>query len=728
MKNHPYQITNGPASPGSGFAFSIRNEAEKQHAEIDIFDVIGKDWWSDKGVDAVSFRDQFDKIPKDREILVRINSMGGNVFDGIAIYTQLRNRRDKVTCYVIGAAVSIASVIALGGGKVKMAKAAMFMIHDPSTIAYGTVADMEKAIAALESCKASIMTAYRDKTGKPEAELSQKMTDETWFTGEEAKEYGFADEVTDDAPVTNSNNIDFSKAGFRRVPEALLKQPTALKGGDKNRIVMEKDEIIALLKECGETVDDKSTVEQLRAQLKAAFAKNKSQPAPNKDSDDAVTRIKALEDRLSAERTQRITDSIDQAIADRRIPVAQRKTWLERAIKDESVLADIQAFDPQLPPAGVSRVECKFESINDIAKHAKILNQEVSQLGSTGRSADEDRLIDAQRSRAKFLNANRERIVQVWNEGTNTIDSDLKQDVLLMDALSQFKKIILPLTMFTKNIGSVGLRGTTTIRVPYIPIDTTTSTTWNASNGYVGGDTAVEERSLALTRYYKAIRFTADELARQPFLMLNETFGKAAEQLAYDVWLGFLAVITAANYNTTVSGAATSGVPTGFPMAAAAFDTNVIADLRNSANKSQWPITGRVLIVNSDYDVYLMKDNAIKNAQAAGNNAVITEGNLTRIFGFGYGTNPNWPTNSENLVGCIAQENAVLIGASPIAPTQEELRAGLIYRTVSDPDVGITLEYKDFGQPQMNRAFRIIEANWAAGKGNEKNLYRLTSA
>jgi hypothetical protein len=55
------------------------------------------------------------------------------------------------------------------------------------------------------------------------------------------------------------------------------------------------------------------------------------------------------------------------------------------------------------------------------------------------------------------------------------------------------------------------------------------------------------------------------------------------------------------------------------------------------------------------------------------------------------------------------------------------MRAGLIYQLVSDPDLGISLEYKDFGEPQMNREWRIIEANWAAGKGNEKNLFRLTT-
>jgi hypothetical protein len=316
----------------------------------------------------------------------------------------------------------------------------------------------------------------------------------------------------------------------------------------------------------------------------------------------------------------------------------------------------------------------------------------------------------------------------IYNEGTNTIDTDLKQDVLLMDALIEFKKQVFPITRFAKNIGATPLRGTTTIRVPFVPNDTVAATTWNAANGYVAGDTAIEEKSLALTRYYKAIRYTADELRRQPYLLANETFVKAADKLAYDVWTGFLAVITAANYDVTVTGYAASGVPTGWPKLAGAFDSNAVADLRNTANLSQWPMVGRSLIVNSDYDTALLKDNAVKNAMAFGSSSAVQDGTITKLLGFDYGVAVNLPTNSENLVGLIAEENAVLIGSSPIAPTESEMRAGLLYSVVSDPDLGLSLEYKNFGQPQMNREFRVIEANWAAGAGNKKNLYRLTSA
>lgn len=720
--------------------FTVKNEGAT--AEICLYDEIGEDWMGE-GDSAKNFKVELDKIPKDRQILVRINSPGGNVWDGLAIYKLLKERADKVTTQIDGIALSIASVIALGGGKIRMARAGQFMIHDPWSGLYvvGSEEDIDdearKAINALKAAKESILTIYMDRTGGKKEDLAAAMKSETWYVGEAAKTAGYVDEITDAAPLENS----FDLSNFRRVPEALrsLKNSAAQSSGQRSN-TMTKDKIIALLKKHGQAVDENATLEQLEAQLdKVLTAKNTAQPsapapapatppAENAALADVKAQLAEMKAARDAERKARIEREVDNAIEDRRVPAAQRAKWIARAIADESVLGDIKDLPQNLPAEGTSRVIEVNASVEDLNRHAQNLQKEIFALVNDRTAAADERMAKSLKARTAFIRAQRDRLVKIWNEGTNTIDSDLKQDVLLDGALIQFKRILMPLLNFAKNVGSVPLRGTTTIRIPFIPNDTTTATTWNAANGYVAGDTAIEERSLSLTRYYKALRFTADELRRQPYLMLNETFMKASEQLAYDVWLGFLAVITAANYNVTVTGAAASGVATGFPLAAAAFDSNVIANLRNSANLSQWPFVGRILIVNSDYDTALMKDNAIKNAMAAGSNAVIQDGQLSRIFGFNYGMNPNWPTNSENLVGIIAQENAVLIGASPIAPTEAEMRAGLIYKLVSDPDIPIALEYKDFGQPQMNREFRIIEANWAAGKGNEKNLYRLTSA
>jgi ATP-dependent Clp protease protease subunit len=731
-------IVNGPTHSAGKPWFTIKNASKKEEAaEILIFENIGKDWWSGEGVGAKEFSEALKQIPDEQHIKVKINSRGGNVYDGLAIYNELRQRKGRVDTYNQGLAGSIASIILLAtanGGKVHMAKAAQIMIHDPSTYAEGDIAAMQQAITRLEAAKDSLLIAYEEKTKRTKAELSSWMQAETWMTGEKAKDNGFVDELTEDVPIFN--NLDLSS--FRNVPDSIRKLNNTAPAGGLNT-AMNRKQIMARLKKMGIVEDlsaltDEQLVARLETEMDALEAKAKTppkvEPEPSAPTDAVTNRLKEVENQLAAERGSRFETAIDNAIAERRIPAAQKKQWVTRAKADETILDDIKNMPQQLPPAGVN-AECVSEALDDICNHAIKLHKQARHHMQRGDEKEAAALIKA---RGQFALDHRERAIKAWdhfpilNEGTNTIDSDLKQDVLLMDALVEFKKIIMPLTKFAKNIGAVPLRGTTTIRVPFIPNDTVASTAWNASNGYVGGDTAVEEKSLTLARYYKAIRYTSDELRRQPYLMLNDTFRKAAEKLAYDVWIAWLAIITAANYDVTVTGAAASGVATGWPLAAAAFDSNVVANLRNSANLSQWPFIGRVLIVNSDYDTNLLKDNAIKNAMAFGTNAAVVDGMIQKIFGFEYGTNPNWPTNSENLVGIIAEENAVLIGSSPIAPDESQIRAGLLYSVIADPDLGISLEYKDFGQPQMDRQFRVLEANYAVGAGNKKNLYRLTSA
>jgi hypothetical protein len=552
------------------------------------------------------------------------------------------------------------------------------------------------------------------------------MEKETWFTGPEAMDFGFVDEVTESEPLQNSFDI----SNFRRVPETFRKmQNSAAQGGGQLHNKMDKATIIALLKEHGVEVDDKSTLEQLQAKLKECLAKAKQpEPKPASDSASAIAEIKA---QLAAEKKTRITSAVKACVEERRIPAAQQDAWIADCLRDETILARLQSMPQVLDDNTGLRVECVSESSEDISRHIVTLGNGINRMAK-GEVDDRD-LGATIKAKSMFVVKHLDKLCKILNEGSNTIPSQLKIDVLLQQAIVQFKRAILPLLGFNRNVGAIPLRGTTNIQVPFIPNDTATSTTWNAANGYVAGDTTVDYRTLTLTRYYKAIRFTADELRRQPFLMLNETFMKAVDQLIYDVWLGFLAVITAASYNATVLATdgvtklVDTGVPQGWPKAPGAFDSNSVIDLRNGANMANWPAVGRKLIVNSDYDTALLKDNAIKNAYAFGNSAAVQDGRIVRLLGFDYGVSPNQPTNGEKLVGFIAQEDAILVGASPIAPTEEELLAGLQYQVASDPDLGISLEYKNFGQPQMNRAFRIVEANWAAGKGNEKNLFRLTS-
>lgn len=189
--------------------FKIKNQAEK--AEVLLYDEIGF-----FGVNAKDFVSQFNAIDAD-EIDLRINSPGGSVFEGLTIANAISRHRANVTVHVDGLAASIASVIAMSGDKVVMAKNAYMMIHDPWGIVIGSADDMRKEADLLDKVSGTIIQAYVDKTGEKAEVIKQLMSNETWFTAEEAKEIGLADEVEGDKEIEDKFDLSI----FNNVPSSL---------------------------------------------------------------------------------------------------------------------------------------------------------------------------------------------------------------------------------------------------------------------------------------------------------------------------------------------------------------------------------------------------------------------------------------------------------------------------------------------------------------------------
>lgn len=161
-------------------------------ATVQIFDQIGEDWFGGSGLSAKQFSDVLAEAGNG-PLLVEINSPGGNVWDGLSIYNQLRGRRAPVTTRVVGIAASIASIIALAGDKVEMADAALMMIHDPSGMASGTSEDMRKMADALDQHAEVLVGVYAKKTGRSPESIRAAMKAETWFTTAEAIQFGLVD-------------------------------------------------------------------------------------------------------------------------------------------------------------------------------------------------------------------------------------------------------------------------------------------------------------------------------------------------------------------------------------------------------------------------------------------------------------------------------------------------------------------------------------------------------
>ena len=139
------------------------------------------------------------------------------MFDGVAIYNALKRHDATIAVWIDGIAASIASMIAMAGDQVVMPENAMLMLHDPSALVLGTASDMRAMAEALDKMKASMVAAYRDKSGRSDAELEALMAAETWLSANEAVDLGLADRVEE--PVRMAAHFDLSR--FRNPPPQL---------------------------------------------------------------------------------------------------------------------------------------------------------------------------------------------------------------------------------------------------------------------------------------------------------------------------------------------------------------------------------------------------------------------------------------------------------------------------------------------------------------------------
>ena len=147
--------------------------------EIWLYDQVGEGWFG--GISAKDFAQQVTLLGKVDTINLHINSPGGSVFDGVAIYNVLKNHPADIEVDIDGVAASIASVIAMAGNEIRIAANAMMMIHDPVGMSMGGAGDMRKTADLLDQIKGVIVDTYAKRTGQPADALETWMSDETWM-------------------------------------------------------------------------------------------------------------------------------------------------------------------------------------------------------------------------------------------------------------------------------------------------------------------------------------------------------------------------------------------------------------------------------------------------------------------------------------------------------------------------------------------------------------------
>lgn len=191
-----------------------------------MYGVVG-DFWGE-GISDKTFQKELKALGDVKKLTIRLNSPGGDVFQGWTIYNLLKQHKAEITVFVDGMAASIASIIALAGDKIIMGDGAQIMIHRAWTGAYGNAGDFEKIVDRLDSIDAQLVKTYAAKTGKSQDEIKAMVDAETWFDADQAIEIGLADEKSEDTYAIAASILD-KATWVRKFPKNLVTEQEAAK-------------------------------------------------------------------------------------------------------------------------------------------------------------------------------------------------------------------------------------------------------------------------------------------------------------------------------------------------------------------------------------------------------------------------------------------------------------------------------------------------------------------
>jgi ATP-dependent Clp protease, protease subunit len=197
--------------------WQVRAGAEE--AEVWIYDEIGENWWGE-GISAKGFIDELNGLPSTvATIRVRLNSPGGDVFEGFAIYQALMRHRARVVIEIDALAASAASVVAMAGDTIRMADTSLVMVHDPWSYCLGSAEEMRAMAELLDQVTDSCLNAYARRPGVDRETIREAMRAETWYTASGAMDAGLVDEIIE-SPAAIAARIPPGR--YRNAPAGLV--------------------------------------------------------------------------------------------------------------------------------------------------------------------------------------------------------------------------------------------------------------------------------------------------------------------------------------------------------------------------------------------------------------------------------------------------------------------------------------------------------------------------
>jgi ATP-dependent protease ClpP protease subunit len=533
-------------------------------ATIQIFDQIGEDWFGGSGVSAKAFSQTLQDVGQG-PLVVEINSPGGNVWDGLSIYNMLRGRQAPVTTRVVGIAASIASIIALAGDTVEMAEASLFMIHDPSGMVAGTSEDMRKMADALDQHAEVLASIYAKATGKPTSQIRAAMKAETWFTAQEAIQFGLAQRsteqlamaacwhpraVTKTAPETVRNNL---RRGLEQYAEGLAGD------GLEKQTVLEAEALVA-----GEAPNEAKI-----QKANAWWGRNERflEAEPNSPADvsanlwggaagrdwfkalyaqleieEGETPDKSPDDTLSTAGTSASEDGATTAPTSQQTPhnMTESNTVVAAAPSAPTAL-DIDAIVAKAVAAAISA-----KTITAAPAPEPIAPVRIENLGNPLLEAHKK--MQAGADRRSWLISNHSELLRQSQihapQNANTFASGLVVDYLADAVITVAANRLALVSAFSRNVGLDNLRPRATVQVKKYTTGTaaqTNPTSWETNN-----DSTLAATSVTVNQISKNFTVTQAEL-NQGFSLADLAAG-SADLFAYGISDVLTALMVTGNY------------------------------------------------------------------------------------------------------------------------------------------------------------------------------------
>ena len=358
-------------NPNRWYAISTprNSEAEDSGVEVSIYDEIGFG-----GVAAKDFVADLRKL-KGQHIHLRINSVGGSVIEGAAIYNALRRHKGGLTVHVDGLAASMASVIAMSGDEVLMAGNSMLMIHNPWSMAMGDADDLRKEADVLDKLKATLVNAYVRKTGRERGEIEAMMDEETWLDATEAVAMNFADSIEEDIEAAASVTPEAARARFDKFASSMSRKTKTIKAEEAAPAEVVAEPVVEApvtedavdISEENMTAELQAKVDALQAELSAKVEADTVRAQADEVTAKEIETLKAEVERLTAESASK-DEQINELLA------ASKSAGEQAAAIVASVGIDpvaVVSAEPELTPAQIFNSLSGAEAVEYYRNHKR---------------------------------------------------------------------------------------------------------------------------------------------------------------------------------------------------------------------------------------------------------------------------------------------------------------------------------------------------------------------